>query len=84
MESDFPGVCQRICGALIEKAIDETYKQVYKIEEGCEWDDTEYSGTSLQGSPDSTTRYVTEASFCVSHQKDAFREVSLFSCRNTS
>lgn len=82
-ESDIPKVCRQTCWPLIEKVIEEhPYTEIDRIEENCEWDETEYSGTSLQGDPSSNMRYVAVASWCTDHNVDAFEELYTFECPN--
>ncbi len=81
-ERDFPEVCRRVCGELIEKALSGPHGPVDMFEEECSWDDIEYSGTTLQGSPDSNIRDVAESYWCISHNTDAFAELRTFECPN--
>lgn len=81
-EPDFPEVCRKVCGPLIDKALDEPYGAIDRFESDCEWDDIEYSGTSLQGNPGSPSRDVATASFCVEHNTEAFAEMRSFRCIN--
>lgn len=79
----FPEVCERVCSALWEAALRLKPDDIDVFEGDCESKMTDYGGTSLQGRPDSSKRYVGVLTMCGEHNTDAFAELYSFDCPNT-
>jgi hypothetical protein len=78
----FPEVCQQTCSALWEAALRLKPDDVDMFEDGCGSMSGDYGGTSLQGRPDSSKRYVGVLTTCGEHNTDAFAELYSFDCPN--